>query len=117
VRTIYIYKNCSACRDALKWLSQHGIPHQTKAIRETPPTLAELETALESHGGDLKALFNISGNDYRTLDLKEKIPKMTQKEAISILSQNGNLVKRPFLIGNSRTWAGFKPELWEKSGI
>jgi arsenate reductase len=117
MRTIYTYKNCSSCRDALKWLTQHGIPHQVRPIRETPPSLAELETALNSYGGDIKCLFNRSGADYRELGLKDKLPKMSQTEALSLLSQNGNLIKRPFLIGNARTWVGFQPELWEKSEI
>jgi arsenate reductase len=113
--TVYIYQKCSTCRDALRWLEVHGIAHQVKAIRETPPAPAELRSALRLMGGDLRKLFNTSGMDYRALGLKDLLPTMGEAEAIELLSQNGNLVKRPFLIGDGMALAGFKPEVWEKT--
>ena len=112
--TVYSYQKCSTCRDALKWLGDHGIPHQIKAIRETPPTRAELKTAHKLQGGDLRELFNTSGLDYRALGLKDKLPAMSESEGFDLLSKNGNLVKRPFLIGEGKALTGFKPEIWEK---
>jgi arsenate reductase len=113
--TVYLYQKCSTCRDALKWLDDHGIAHQTKAIRETPPTPAELKTALKLLGGDIRKLFNTSGMDYRALGMKDKLPAMSEDEAIELLSQNGNLVKRPFVLGNGVALTGFKPEIWKKT--
>jgi arsenate reductase len=112
---VYIYQKCSTCRDAIKWLETHGIPYQTLAIRETPPTPAELKTALHLLGGDLKKLFNTSGMDYRALGMKDKLPTLTETEVFDLLSKNGNLVKRPFLIGNGKALTGFRPEVWEKT--
>lgn len=113
--TAYVYRKCSTCRDALKWLDARGIPYEEKAIRETPPSQAELRAALTMTGGDVRKLFNTSGIDYRALGLKDKLSSMPQDEALALLSQNGNLVKRPFLIGPHIALTGFKPELWEKS--
>ena len=113
--TVYTYAKCSTCRNALKWLDKGGIQHQVKAIRETPPTSAELKSALKLMGGDLRKLFNTSGHDYRELGLKDRLPTLTENEAITLLSENGNLVKRPFLIGNSIALTGFKPEIWQKA--
>jgi arsenate reductase len=113
--TVYVYQKCSTCRDALKWLDDHGVAHQTKAIRETPPSAAELKTALKLLGGDIRKLFNTSGMDYRALGMKDKLPAMSADEAIELLSQNGNLVKRPFVIGNGLALTGFKPEIWKKN--
>ncbi|RPJ33088.1 MAG: arsenate reductase family protein [Verrucomicrobiaceae bacterium] len=113
--TVYVYQKCSTCRDALKWLDDHGVAHQTKAIRETPPSAAELKTALNLLGGDIRKLFNTSGMDYRALGMKDKLPAMSADEAIELLSQNGNLVKRPFVIGNGLALTGFKPEIWKKN--
>ena len=113
--TVYIYQKCSTCRDALRWLEGHGIAHQVKAIRETPPTPAELRSALTRMGGDFRKLFNTSGIDYRALGLKDQLPRMDETGAIERLAQNGNLVKRPFLIGEGKALAGFKPEVWEKT--
>ena len=84
-----------------------------KAIRETPPDKEELDRALKQLGGDIRKLFNTSGMDYRALGMKEKLPSMSDDEAISLLSKNGNLVKRPFVIGNGVVLTGFKPEAWK----
>ena len=112
---VYVYQKCSTCRDALKWLGDHGIPHTVMAIRETPPTHAELESALRLLGNDIRKLFNTSGMDYRALGMKDKLPAMTEAEAIDLLSKNGNLVKRPFLIGDGKALTGFKPDVWKKN--
>lgn len=113
--TIYVYQKCSTCRDALKWLDEHGIAHEVKAIRETPPTPAELKAALKLLGGDIRKLFNSSGMDYRALGMKDKLPAMSEAGAIELLSQNGNLVKRPFVLGKDIVLVGFKPETWRKT--
>jgi arsenate reductase len=111
--TVYTYEKCGSCKDALKWLKAHGVSHQVKAIRETPPDKSELEMALKLLGGDIRKLFNTSGMDYRALGMKEKLPAMSGDDAIRLLSQNGNLVKRPFVIGNGVALAGFKPGAWK----
>jgi arsenate reductase len=113
--TVYVYRKCSTCRAALDWLDSRGIRYQEKAIRETPPTVDELRAALAMTGGDIRKLFNTSGIDYRALGLKDKLPSMPLDEAFTLLAQNGNLVKRPFVIGPHVALTGFKPELWEKS--
>lgn len=113
--TVYAYKNCDTCRKALKWLKENQIDHETKAIRETPPTAAELKAALAANGGDLRKLFNTSGGDYRELGLKDKLPTMTEAEAIDLLSKNGNLVKRPFLIGKGVALTGFNEPAWSEA--
>lgn len=113
--TVYAYKNCSTCRNALKWLTARAIAHDVKAIRETPPSIAELKAALQSHNGDLRKLFNTSGMDYRSLGLKDRLPDMTEAAALALLHENGNLVKRPFVIGDGISLVGFKEAEWEKA--
>jgi len=113
--TVYVYQKCSTCRDALKWLDGRGIAHQVKAIRETPPSPAELKTALAAFGGDLRKIFNTSGMDYRALGLKDQLPTMSESEAFGLLSTNGNLVKRPFLIGDGKVLVGFKEAAWQQA--
>lgn len=113
---VYAYQGCSTCKTALKWLKQHNIPFIELAIRETPPTLAELRAALDT-GRELRTLFNVSGQDYRALGLKDTLPTMTTDAALGLLSGNGNLVKRPFAI-NSQSRAslvGFKEAEWEQA--
>lgn len=113
--SVYAYKGCDSCRKALKWLDERGIPHEAKAIRETPPSVAELKAAVAAHGGDLRPLFNTSGADYRELGLKDKLPSMTVDEAVDLLSKNGNLVKRPFVMGDGVLLVGFRPDAWERA--
>jgi arsenate reductase len=110
--SVYAYKGCDTCRKALKWLNEQGIPHEVKAIRETPPTVAELKAAVAAFGGDLRPLFNTSGGDYRELGMKDKLPGMSADEAVALLSKNGNLVKRPFVTGDGVVLAGFKESEW-----
>jgi arsenate reductase len=112
---VYGYQKCSTCRDALRWLDEQGIVYQVKAIRETPPSVAELQEALALTGGDIRKLFNSSGMDYRAMGIKVKLPEMSEAEALALLSTHGNLVKRPFLLGEGRALVGFKPELWRKT--
>lgn len=111
---IYTLKTCDSCRKATKWLAEHQIAFKEIAIREEPPSLPELEHALAELNGDIRKLFNTSGQDYRSLKLKELLPTISTTEALKLLSSNGNLIKRPFLIAKSKTLVGFHPETWTK---
>jgi len=110
---VYQYSGCSTCRKALKFLNDSHIAYESIPIRETPPTFAELKKAKQILG-DLKKLFNVSGNDYRTGNWKERILNITEDEALKALSSNGNLVKRPFVQFNGTFLVGFKEEDWKK---
>lgn len=109
---IYILKTCDTCRKAVKWLRENGIAFQEIPIRDTPPSLAELRLALQHSGGDIRKLFNTSGQDYRALNLKATLPTMPEAEALALLASNGNLIKRPFLIKGDLALTGFDPEKW-----
>jgi arsenate reductase len=111
---IYHYANCDTCRKALKFLRESGIDFTALPIRETPPSTGELELALKTMGGDLGKLFNRSGQDYRNLNLKEKLPGLPVKEALALLHGNGNLVKRPLLAGEKFAVCGFDEGSWKK---
>jgi Spx/MgsR family transcriptional regulator len=111
---IYTYKNCDTCRKALKFLNAQNIEYTNIPIREQPPTKAELKKMLGYLDGDLKKLFNTSGMDYRSMNLKDTLPTMTAKEAIDLLNGNGNLVKRPFVLGDGVGTVGFKEEAWRE---
>ncbi len=111
---IFTYQGCSTCKNATKWLKARGISFQEIPIRETPPTLSELTAMLKAHEGQLRALFNTSGQDYRALGMRDKLPLMTEAEALKLLSQNGNLVKRPFVIAEDKPiyLLGFHEPTW-----
>ena len=109
----YSYKGCGTCRKAKKWLAEHSIEVEEIAIRETPPTIEEFRVALEN-GYALKALFNSSGGDYRELGMKDKLPTLSEDEALELLHSRGNLVKRPFVVSEKGALVGFKEAEWEK---
>ncbi len=112
---VYGYEKCGSCRSAWKWLDERGISYQKLAIREHPPTAKELKAVTKAMEDDFRKLFNTSGKDYRALGMKDLLPTMTEAEAIAFLEGNGNLVKRPFVIGEGKALVGFKKELWEKA--
>lgn len=109
---VYTYSNCDTCRRAVKWLGGKGIPFDERPIRETPPTLAELKRMLALQGGELRKLFNTAGRDYREQSLGEKLPSLSTAEALALLAANGNLVKRPFLLGENVGLLGFDVPAW-----
>ncbi len=112
---IFTLSNCDTCRAATKWLRTHAIAFDERAIRETPPSLAELRTMLSAQGGELRKLFNTSGRDYREQKLGEKLPTLKPAAALALLAANGNLVKRPFLIGGAVALVGFDEARWRAS--
>jgi arsenate reductase len=108
----YGYGPCSTCRAALKFLRERGIPFTEIPIREQPPTIEELRAMLAAHGGQLRRLFNTSGQDYRAMGLKDRLPTMDLDEALRLLASHGNLVRRPFLIGPGIALVGFDAAAW-----
>ena len=111
---IYEYSKCSTCRNALKFLDRKDIDYEKIPIVETPPTRAELRKMLVSLGGNVKKLFNTSGELYREMNLSAKIDSMTETEALDLLASNGKLIKRPFVLTGDIGLVGFKEEDWEK---
>lgn len=110
---IYVYRGCDTCKKALKFLDGRGLAYQSIPIRDQPPTVAELKLML-GLTGSLRRLFNTSGGDYKAMDLASRLPGLTEMEAFDLLSQHGNLVKRPFLLtADGRGTTGFKEEEWE----
>ncbi|GHC04320.1 Spx/MgsR family RNA polymerase-binding regulatory protein [Cerasicoccus arenae] len=108
----YEYASCSTCRKARQWLDAQGVAYERLPIRETPPSPDELQTMLDAHGGEIKRLVNTSSADYRTTGLKDDLPGLSSKEVFNRLQETGNLVKRPFLIGDGVALVGFKEDDW-----
>ncbi len=110
----YEYKGCDTCRRAKKFLAARGLAFEAIPIREQPPTKPELKRMLAIYGGDLRRLFNTSGGDYKAMKLAERLPTLTEAEALELLAANGNLVKRPFLLTDTSGLVGFKQPEWEQ---
>ena len=110
---IYLYEKCDTCRKALKFLEDRDASFETIPIRQQPPTVAELKRML-GYVGDMKRLFNTSGLDYKAMNMKDRLPKLSEPEALALLAQNGNLVKRPFLLTKTSGTTGFKQDEWER---
>lgn len=111
---VWAYKGCDTCRKAQRFLAEQGIAHEILPIREQPPSVPELRAMLAHLGGDLRRLFNTSGGDYKALNMKDRLPKMSADEALALLAGNGNLIKRPFALGKDAGTTGFKPEEWTR---
>ena len=114
VLKVYAYSGCDTCRRALKFLREHDVAHEVIPIREQPPTKAELQRLLKVYGGDVRKLFNTSGQDYRALGLGAKLDALSATDALALLAANGNLVKRPFVVMKDGGVVGFKEADWIK---
>ena len=106
------YPPCSTCKKAKSWLDAQGISYTDRHIKENNPSYEELKGWYEKSGLPLKRFFNTSGLLYKSLNLKERLPNMTEEEQLQLLSSDGMLVKRPLLITEDRVLTGFREEQW-----
>ena len=106
------YPKCTTCQKAQKWLDDNGVSYDLRDIKLNNPTFSELTEWHAKSGLPLKKFFNTSGLKYKSLDLKNKLPQMTEEEMLSLLSTDGMLVKRPLVIGEDFVLGGFKESEW-----
>lgn len=108
------YPRCSTCQKAKKWLDEQGKKYTERHIVENNPTYDELKKWYESSGLPLKKFFNTSGLKYKELQLKDKLPTMSEDEMLKLLATDGMLVKRPLLVTDDKVLVGFKQAQWEE---
>ncbi|NLZ75999.1 MAG: arsenate reductase family protein [Erysipelotrichia bacterium] len=108
------YPRCSTSNKAKKWLNDYKVKYQARHMVENNPTYDELKKWYKKSGLPLKSFFNTSGILYRELQLKEKLPTMSEDEQLKLLSTNGMLVKRPIVVGDDFVLVGFKEKLWQE---
>lgn len=108
------YPKCTTCKKAEKWLDENGISYEYRDIKLQNPTKEELMLWQEKSGLPLKKFFNTSGLLYKSLNLKDKLPAMSEDEQFSLLATDGMLVKRPILISDDFVLTGFRPADWEQ---
>lgn len=106
------YPKCTTCQKAKKWLNEHKIEYTERHIVEEQPSYEELKEWYQKSGLPLKKFFNTSGSLYKELQLKDKLPAMSEDEMLKLLATNGMLVKRPILIGGDHVLVGFKEAEW-----
>lgn len=111
---VLVYKKCSTCQKALKWLKEHNVEYEERPIAEKNPTYKELEAWHIKSNLPLKKFFNTSGLLYKDMGLKDKLADMSEKEQLQLLAGNGMLVKRPLVVGEDFVLAGFKEKEWEE---
>lgn len=108
------YPPCSTCQKAKKWLDAHGLSYTDRHIKENNPTYEELKSWHKASGLPLKRFFNTSGLLYKSMNLKERLPAMTEDEQLHLLASDGMLVKRPILVTENMILTGFRESEWEK---
>ena len=110
---VLVYRKCSTCQRALKWLEEHKVEFEERPIVEDNPSYEELKAWYEKSGLPLKKFFNTSGMLYKEMKLKDKLAEMGEEEQLRLLATNGMLVKRPLVIGEDYVLVGFKEKEWE----
>ena len=108
------YPPCSTCQKAKKWLDANGLTYTDRHIKLENPTYEELKVWYKASGLPLKKFFNTSGLLYKSMNLKEKLPAMSEEEQLRLLATDGMLVKRPIVVKDGIILTGFKETEWEK---
>ena len=109
---VYLHPRCSTCQKAREFLTSHRLHWDEVDITQRPPGKRELQQVLRAYQEDIRKLFNTSGMQYRDLGLKDKLPSMRTQDAIELLSKNGMLVKRPFVVFDHAGLVGFQEKAW-----
>lgn len=109
------YPKCSTCKKAQKWLDENGKNYEIRDIKTDKPTEDELAEWWGKSGLPLKRFFNTSGNLYKEMKLKDRLPEMSEADQISLLATDGMLVKRPILVSEDKVLVGFREKEWEEN--
>ena len=109
------YPKCTTCQRAKAWLDAHGVAAETRDIKLDRPTEADLRAWHAKSGLPLKRFFNTSGLLYKSLELKDKLPAMSEDEQFALLAADGMLVKRPILVGDGFVLTGFREKEWAEA--
>ena len=109
------YPPCGTCRKAKKWLDEKGVSYDSRHIKNDNPSAEEIAAWHKKSGLPLKKFFNTSGRLYQSMNLKDKLPTMSEEEQIALLASDGMLVKRPILLTDSAVLVGFREAEWEKA--
>ena len=113
--TFLCYPRCTTCKKAEAWLKENNVDYVLRDIKEEKPTFEELKAWFEKSSEPLKKFFNTSGLLYRSMELKDKLPNMSEEDMLSLLSTDGMLVKRPLLISEDFVLIGFKEAQWHST--
>ena len=108
------YPRCTTCQKAKKWLDDNKIQYELRDIKEDNPSFEELSAWYEISGLSLKKFFNTSGLLYKSMELKDKLPAMSEEEQLKLLATDGMLVKRPILVAEDKILVGAKEKEWEE---
>jgi len=82
---------------------------------ESPPSVEELKELWKNSGFELKKFFNTSGNKYKELGLKDRLPTMSEEEQLELLASDGMLIKRPLLTDGQKVTVGFKEDMFTEA--
>ena len=107
------YPKCSTCQKAKTWLNEHNVEYTERNIAEENPSYDELKEWYEKSGLPLRKFFNTSGKLYKKIQLKDKLPSMSEDEQLRLLATDGMLVKRPILVSGDKVLVGFKEVEWK----
>lgn len=108
------YPKCTTCKKAEKWLVGNGIEYEIRDIKENNPSYDELKEWYDKSGLPLKRFFNTSGNLYKSMNLKDRLPDMDEDEQLRLLATDGMLVKRPIVVTDNIVLVGFREKEWEE---
>lgn len=111
------YPKCTTCQKAKRWLDEHGLHYTDRHIQQQNPTFEELKEWQARSGLPLRRFFNTSGLAYRSMQLKDRLPSLSEEEQLRLLASDGMLVRRPILVTDTDVLVGFRPAEWQEKLI
>ncbi|HJL06071.1 MAG TPA: Spx/MgsR family RNA polymerase-binding regulatory protein [Polyangiaceae bacterium LLY-WYZ-15_(1-7)] len=112
---VYLYDRCGTCKKATKWLDAKGVAYEAVPIVDRPPSKTALKKLWKRSGLPIKRFFNTSGKSYREGGFSQKLPEMSDDEALAALAADGKLIKRPLVDAGDATLVGFREKEWEEA--
>jgi arsenate reductase len=88
---------------------------ETIHLFDHPPSADRLKKLIAQSGLELKKWFNTSGEVYKEMNLKDKLPQMSDDQKIELLASNGRLIKRPIVTDGRKVTVGYKEEEYKRA--
>lgn len=111
--TMYYYPKCGTCRNAIKWLQTKGYELELHDLFLAAPNASQLAELVQHSGLEMKKFWNTSGDVYKSEQLKDKVPQMSDTQQLMMLASNGRLIKRPIVTDGKQVTVGFKEDMYE----
>lgn len=98
---LYCHPRWQTCKQTIRLIEEYGKEYEYYDLTKTSVDLSTLKELFAVNDYEIKKYFNTNGVEYRKQNIKEKLSKLSDIELLTLLSENGLLLKRPFIIAST----------------